>query len=75
MPRKKTTTKTSPEPEVKEPQPEPQPQPEPEQVVAEKKKKRSPNVWVEHCQKVHAKDKTKTFKEVLKTAKETYKKD
>ena len=75
MPRKKTTTKTVPSTELEVKEPQLEPQLEPEQVVAEKKKKRSPNVWVEHCQKVHAKDKTKTFKEVLKTAKETYKKD
>ena len=36
------------------------------------KKKRAPNAWVKHCQQVHAKHKDMPYKEVLKTAKETY---
>ena len=40
--------------------------------VAEKKK-RAPNDWVRHCQQVHAKTKDVSYKEVLKTARQTYK--
>jgi len=51
----------------------------PVEIVPEKvleptveKKKRAPNAWVLHCQQVHSKNKDLPYKEVLKTAKETY---
>ena len=37
------------------------------------KQKRAPNDWVRHCQQIHLKSKGIPYKEVLKTAKGTYK--
>jgi len=38
------------------------------------KKEKKPNPWIEHCRKVKAQNPSMQYKDVLKVAKESYKK-
>jgi hypothetical protein len=77
MPRKKQTSKTiqpAEEPIVTVPiTPITEEVPPIQEAKVVDKQKRAPNDWVRHCQQIHLESKDIPYKEVLKTARATYK--